>query len=125
MVKKIAYILSSFLLLLATSGTTISLHFCKGNFVSIAIDHETDSCCGGACGNCENKIVHFAIEDDYTNPLQVDLAHSYIEVIAVPLYVIFIPTADFANRATVDSIYSPPPPLANGNKLAFLQTYLI
>ena len=72
MFRKITHIILSVFLMVSTTGITLSMHYCGGKWVSTSINKEAKSCCDGTDGCCENKTIHFEVEDDYVSPIQVD-----------------------------------------------------
>ena len=72
MLRKITHIVLALFLLVSTTGITISMHYCGGEYVSTSINKEAKSCCDSTGGCCENKTMHFEVEDDYVSPVQID-----------------------------------------------------
>lgn len=66
MTRKILHIAVAFLLLAATSGITITRHYCGENLISVVLGQQADSCCDGPCHHCHNETVHFQVEDNFT-----------------------------------------------------------
>ncbi len=107
-----------------TTGLTISMHYCGGKWVSASVIQKTDSCCGNACSNCENKTLHYEVEEDFVSPMVTEIIPAIeldmlfplffaINVGRTPLYGI--------NKAVFDNA-SPPLPLHT--RLSVLQTFL-
>ena len=124
MYKTIAHTILALFLLVATTGVTISMHYCGGSLVSTSINQQAESCCDDdSC--CENKNLHYELENDYVStPVVENSSVPVLEVLFPVLFVLDIdlsPLQTKATRAFVDS--SPPPKIAT--RLSLLQTYLI
>ena len=124
MLRKIAHIVLALFLMLATTGITFSMHYCGGKLVSTAINKEAKTCCDGTGGCCENKILHFEVEDNYVIPVKVENIKTIELDVLFPILFVFnlelYNVEDRANNTFYDS--SPPPTIQT--RLAFLQTYL-
>ena len=66
MMKRIFHILLSASILIATSGLTVSKHYCKGNLVDIAINVEAESCCGMDGDCCHNENEFLKLQEDFS-----------------------------------------------------------
>lgn len=124
MFRRIAHIILALFLLVSTTGITFSMHYCGGKLVSASINKEAKSCCDGNGGCCENKTLHFEIEEDYISPIIVE--NNTIVELDVLFPILFVlnfellPTEDKATVAFHDS--SRPPKIQT--RLSLLQTYL-
>lgn len=65
MLKRIIHIALALLLLVSTSGMTISKHYCGTNLEFVSILTTPESCCD-IPGCCHNEEVKVEIEDDYS-----------------------------------------------------------
>ena len=127
MVKKLANISLTFLLLATTTGFTISSHYCGSNVVSISIDKSPKSCCDNEKGNCcHNESEHFQLKEDFIAP---DIGFDF--KLSIPIDLGFIPFFPLNNiiqtGCSEDLIYytdTPSPPKIQ-NVLSRLQTYLL
>lgn len=124
MLKKIAHFVLALLLLVSTTGMTISMHYCSGELVSISINKEAKSCCDGGNGCCENKTLHLEIEDDYVSPMVVaDNTVVELEVLFPILFVYYVELLPAEDQATIAFYDSSSPPKTQ-NSLSLLQAYL-
>nr|WP_321409253.1 hypothetical protein [uncultured Carboxylicivirga sp.] len=123
MIRKIAHILMTLILMTSTMGFTVSKHYCGTRLVDININKEAKSCCSneGTSNCCHNETHHFQVEDDFTMVMDLELSvpFNYIApVIFLFSDIIVDETEDF-----VEITASPPPPPL-GIRLSFLQSYL-
>jgi hypothetical protein len=65
--KRLSYIFISLLLVVATSGVTISKHFCGGSLVSTSIFANDNVCCGSHCNSCHDEVFSFKVIDNYVS----------------------------------------------------------
>jgi len=111
------------LLLISTTGFSISKQYCGTTLVSVNIDKEADSCCGDAdC--CHNENQFFQVKDDFvvaSNPVSFENSLAFD--------VLFYQATNFSMATVGDNTYgliefneSPPPPLIQ-TTLSSLQTY--
>jgi hypothetical protein len=100
------------------------MHYCGGKYVSTSINKEAKSCCDGTGGCCENKTLHFEVEDDYVSPIVVE-NNTIVEldVLFPILFVLNFELFSTANKATVAFNDSSSPPKIQ-TRLSLLQTYL-
>lgn len=123
MPRKITHIVLSFFLLIASTGITFSMHYCGGKWVSVTINAEAESCCGGSCSGCENKNVHYEVEDDFVSPLVLEVQPLTELEVLFPVLFVF----EFSNIAVVDEIHyadDSSPPLPVLHRLSVLQSFL-
>ncbi|WP_052343005.1 HYC_CC_PP family protein [Saccharicrinis fermentans] len=124
MLRKITNIVVALFLLVSTTGITISMHYCGGEYVSTSINKEAKSCCDGTGGCCENKSLHFEVKDDYVNAVQfettkivsIDILFPILLAINLELF----PEEINVIKEFIDT--SPPPKIQT--RLSLLQTYL-
>ncbi|MCH1437577.1 MAG: hypothetical protein L7U70_05785 [Flavobacteriales bacterium] len=123
MFRKIAHIALSVFLMVATTGVTFSMHYCGGKYVSTSINTEAESCCDdGEC--CENKSLHFEVEDDYVSPVQVKNVETVeLDILFPILFALNFELLDEEDKAIEAFSDSSPPPTIQ-TRLALLQTYL-
>ncbi|PLX12049.1 MAG: hypothetical protein C0597_14100 [Marinilabiliales bacterium] len=125
MFRKLVHILTSILLLTVTAGFTVSKHYCGPRLVTVAINHEAESCCDmeGTSSCCHNESKTFQLEEDFiTTPiLQNDIVKSidlfvfaYILINTNPI------SEEFSEAFTPES----PPPKDTQTILSNLQSYL-
>jgi hypothetical protein len=65
MLKKIAHIIFAFLILLGSTGMTISKHYCGSTLESIGVNITTDNCCDTPMDCCHIESITVKIEDDF------------------------------------------------------------
>lgn len=65
MVKRIAHIFISLLLILATTGVTFTRHYCGGRLVSSSVFGDSHKCCGTHCNSCHTEVSNFKVADDF------------------------------------------------------------
>ena len=68
MLRKISHIISAILLLVTSMGLAVSKHYCHGEFVSVSIFHEADSCCDMQ-GCCQNENHFYQVKEDFSSPV--------------------------------------------------------
>ncbi len=124
MFRKITHIVLALFLLVVTTGITFSMHYCGGKLVSVSINKEAKGCCDVMGGCCENKTIHFEVDDDYITPLLAE--HIKIvetDILFSELFVLdFNLTSDVGNIIVLFDDSSPPPTIHT--RLALLQTYI-
>ena len=70
MFRKTLNIIIAFILLISTTGFTISRHYCGNNLVSVVINSEAKPCCGlDNC--CHNESEYFKVNDDFLNNIHI------------------------------------------------------
>ena len=123
MFRKIAHIVLSVFLMLATIGVTFSMHYCGGELISTSINSEAESCCDDD-GCCENKTLHFEVEDDYVSTVQF----KNIEIVELDILIpiLFVLNLELLNEEdkAIEAFYDSSPPPTIQSRLALLQTYL-
>ena len=120
MLKKISHIILALLVLVTTMGMTVSAHYCGGELKSVQVIAESESCCGDACGSCQNELIKVDIEDDFTiSPSNIDFKSDFILLLAlIQLFQVSIYTEE-VEQVT----YHKPPPLKIQTVLSDLQVY--
>lgn len=114
-----------FLLLVSTTGFSVSEHFCGTRLVSIEINKEAEPCCdNGMCCHTEMHVyqleedfVPTTISIDFTSPLQFEITFTEL-----------LPWArmnvDYKENHLFRIAESPPPP-ERGDQLSSLQRYIL
>jgi hypothetical protein len=124
MLKKILHTIFAFFLLMATTGISLSMHYCGGKLASISINHEAKSCCDMTGGCCENETISFEVEKDFISPVYAENSKIAERDILFPILVILsfelLPEGENSYVVYTDS--SPPPTIRT--RLSLLQTYL-
>ncbi len=125
MLRKVIHMILVLILLVAASGTTLSLHYCGQELVSAAINEEAPSCCDGNGGCCHNKDIHFEVKDDFVASPQIDVVKNIeLDTLFPILYMVFseVPMETESKVAYAFFDSSPPPKIQT--RLSLLQTYI-
>ena len=121
MLKKITHIVLSLLLVVATSGFTISKHYCGNQLFSVSIFHAKDCSCGDKCKDCHTNIKQVKVFDQFASP---DIIHPEGPTSADLLFINTIDFSTFTFPAVTTAYYllkAPPP--GNSNAFALLQSF--
>ncbi len=128
MIRKISHITIVFLLLLLTTGITISKHYCGNKLVDVVVMAGTAHNCAGDDGTCDmdgcchNENHVFQLLEDYTSPLVLDHVAFYPITLAT-ITLDLLHENQFAEKTeTTDYDESPPPKLV-GEMLSDIQVY--
>ncbi len=68
MFKRIAHIIVISLLLVSTSGISITRHYCGNSLMSLAVFSTPHNCCEGDCNKCHNEHTLTKVTDDMEKP---------------------------------------------------------
>jgi hypothetical protein len=72
MIKRVSHIGLIFLLLSATTGMTVSKHYCGNSLVSTVFFGEAESCCdSGNC--CHNESAFYQLDEDFSMPTSAQI----------------------------------------------------
>jgi len=123
MAKKFIHIGLSLLLMVATTGFNLSMHYCGGELVSTSVNKEAKSCCD-MDGCCNNETLHFEVEDDFVGSAPAALVNTVELQILFPVY--FIANQDLISKESksVHAFYDSSHPPGTQARLARLQRYL-
>lgn len=124
MFRKVAHIILSLFLMVATIGVTFSMHYCGGDLVSTSINQQSNTCCNDTGGCCENKTVHVEVEADYLNPGLLKNVEVMELDLLLPIVFIFQKTLVENKIDKPFYAYVKPPPKIR-TVLSQLQTYLL
>ncbi len=125
MYRKALHIVLALFLVVVTSGTSFSMHYCGGKLESVSVNKEADSCCSEMCGCCENKDIHLNLKEDYTTPVFVEaqspiiLNLNFFAIIQTILFPVW--EKDDSDWCVVPDPV-PPPPVST--RLAIIQSFL-
>ncbi|MBS2212662.1 hypothetical protein KEM09_14685 [Carboxylicivirga mesophila] len=124
MLKKVSHIVMVLLLLVATTGLTVSKHFCQGSLVDVNIFGGTKTCCDdnetSEC--CDNEFSHFELDENFV------IAANDIELQEVTLELLF----PFIHSIVINEVerldiklvsFNPPPPQEVLDFLSDIQVY--
>lgn len=109
MLKKIVHIVFGLLLIVATTGFTISKHYCGNKLLSVSI-FDIDKCmCGGPCKDCHTNIKQIKVSDNYSIS---EVLHPKALVTA---FAILVYNTEFSPLASLSDgngviLYKEPPP---------------
>jgi len=124
MFKKLSYIIIALVLLITTTGFSVSKHYCKTNLVSISINHEEKPCCDMGSGCCQNEIAFYHLDDNFVFHLVLE-NNSVISIdLLFPLFYITCENIYSIDLNSAYQISESPPLLYQQNIHSFLQTYL-
>ena len=121
MLKKIVHIVFGILLIVATTGFTISQHYCGNHLFSVSI-LKTDKCgCGDKCKDCHTNIKLVKVADNFSAP---DVIHPDAPSSADLFFIYNIEFLTFTYQAatTAFTLLKAPPP-GNQNSFAILQSF--
>ena len=121
MLKKIIHIVFGILLIVATTGFTISKHYCGNHLFSVSI-FKADNCgCGDKCKDCHTDLKVVKVTDNFPAP---DAIHPDAPTTADLFTVYNIDFSFFTSSAitTAFALLKAPPP-GNQNFFALLQSF--
>jgi hypothetical protein len=119
MLKKITHITLILLLIVATTGVTISRHYCGNHLVAVSL-FKTDKC---ACGDkdCHNVLKQIKVTDHYSVS---EVLHSAVPIsFDLPAFVFEGFTFPFHASSSYAFLFFKPPPLHNEKTLYLLQSF--
>lgn len=127
MLRKFSNIIIALLLIITTSGFTISMHYCGTKLVSVSVDNKAQSCCNDENGHCCHDVTeYFRLKEDFiTSFVQFNFENIF------PVELANIPTLLSEHLCKAEStgdlfiIADSSPPLKVHSVLAQLQTYLL
>ena len=124
MYKSIAHTILALFLLVVSTGITISMHYCNGNLVTTTINDHAESCCDDKDGCCNNKELHFELQNDYVSPSIAQNSTVVVLDLLFPALFVAIPNLSAPERKTAVAFsdFIPPPKIQT--RLSLLQTYL-
>jgi len=122
MIKKVSNILMVMLLLLATSGITMSKHYCGNNLRSVGIFSVPQSCCD-APGCCHTETEVYQVKNDFS---VIAFNFEFEDEYPQEIQVIYLAVSFPLTSRSVDNLYydmhSPPGP---EHIQASLQTFIL
>jgi len=132
MFKRAGHILVILLLLLGTTGVTITRHYCGGNLVKTSIYSAPHNCCNDNCPRCHDERINVRIIDIFeSSQSQINLTDGFknlLERHSLPTLLAFSNTSNIAllTDASGDHSIKPYPinPIVAGHSTAFLQVFL-
>lgn len=132
MIKRAGFFLITLLLLLGTSGLTITRHYCGGRLMNISIYSSPDNCCKGDCPGCHNEKIKFRITDQFeSSQARIDFIAGFTSLLeqhSLPTVLAFssLTKAPLVNGTMGDHSIKPSPtkPIFAGLSTSFLQVFL-
>lgn len=70
MTKRIIHIIVSFVLLISTSGISISKHFMGSELFDISLFGDADNCCDDTCHQCQDEVQFFQLKVNFLTSSQ-------------------------------------------------------
>ena len=132
MLKKAAHILIVFVLLLGTTGLTITRHYCSGNLTHTYVFSTPHNCCGENCPRCHNEKIILKITDNFqSSQSHTDLKAGFTKLLkqhSLPTLLAFSNTnsATLSTQLTREHLVKPNhnTSFCAGNTSPFLQVFL-
>ena len=126
MFRKIAHIILALLLLITTTGFSISKHYCGSRLIEISINLEAEPCCDyvGTSNCCHNETEYFQLKEDFLKPVSLENNQIAGFDILFPLVFVHFLNAPGNIETEVLNYAESPPTLTIQTKLSLLQTYL-
>jgi len=123
--RKILHISIVIILTIATTGISISKHFCGDRLVEVSVNEKSSPCCGTESNCCQTETDFFQLEDDFTETVTTGISN------CSKYYLDYATNADhfisnnphITSSKTISSDSSPP--LLRISDLSFQQTYLL
>lgn len=124
MFKTLSHIIISLLLLVTTTGMTISKHFCDEFLISTSLFAEAESCCGeDSC--CHNETEFLQLKEDFQPSFTTQLPCSIaIDLIVSKLRQLDFDDSAFTNQPPFIEVKPPSPPKIQ-TFLSLKQAYLL
>ncbi len=126
MFRKTAHIILALLLLITTSGFSISKHYCGSPLVKVSINSEAEPCCDDMenpnC--CHNETEYFKLIEDLVTPVSFENTRIAGFDILFPLVFVYFFNAPGNIETEVLNYAESSPPPAIQTKLSLLQIYL-
>ncbi|MGD2035096.1 MAG: hypothetical protein PVF73_08585 [Bacteroidales bacterium] len=113
----------SFILLMTTSGFTLSAHYCGNEMVSLSLNKEKEPCCG-MDGCCHNETEHYQLKENFVPSVEeFDFTfHVFVELEGcIPLLLGAVENEGLGDSGSLAD--ESPPPGDLHSVLSFLQTY--
>lgn len=115
MLKKIKHILISVAILLATTGMTISQHYCMGQLQEVSLNAMEDLQCEMAtrdnCDHCENHELQLKISDNFLISSHDKLPSISLTLLIAPItpHNIISPNTIAQEQSAIEEDRKPPP----------------
>ncbi|MCT4644978.1 MAG: hypothetical protein N4A74_08335 [Carboxylicivirga sp.] len=112
MLKKISHILMVIVLLITTTGMTVSKHYCSESLVNVNIFSEAKSCCEGGCSTdcCHNESERYELNEEFVLAISnIEFQEVIIELI-LPFIQSFVINEVEIQNFELSNFNAPPPP---------------
>lgn len=112
------------LLLVSTTGMTVSKHYCGGSLVNVNIFSEVTACCEGGCSSdcCHNESEHFELDEDFVVEINnVEYQEAILDLVLPVIQSFFINEKEQQDFELVS--LNPPPPQKVLAFLSDIQVY--
>ena len=113
------------LLVLLTTGFSVSRHLCGDHLVSVSVNGKTEPCCGKNSTCCDDVMIHIQLQDHFIGTDVSDVTHKpdNVDTISDILYVTSQTGNDFAHFYRISFCTNSPPIPAH--RITLLQTFLL
>lgn len=123
MTKKAIHIILSILLLISTTGITISKHYSGGNLFSIAFWADAEKCCEIPCDCCSDEVSFFYLDTDYLQTSTTEVQKTQIEKITLSDIFFFVSLFTETNNTSIQRYVWDTSPTYTSNPPAYLQVF--
>lgn len=125
MFRKLGNIMTMCLLLVSTTGFSVSEHFCGTNLISIKVNQEAEPCCDNAMC-CHTETHFYQLDEDFNFTSEAfdfrALVMTDVPQMTIPFQTeLYVTDRDKVLFADFES----PPPLERKEFLSSIQTYLL
>ncbi len=118
------HIVMSIVLLISTTGFTVSKHYCGNELVNFSIDAQAKSCCDMSGGCCHTESEHFQVKENFLGQvISKDFQDYGLDFLFVISFTIVNIQSFEIDNQIFELADSPPPPKIQTN-LSLLQIYL-
>ncbi|MFC0877409.1 hypothetical protein ACE01N_12485 [Saccharicrinis sp. FJH2] len=115
----------SLILMVATTGVTISKHYCHNHLVDVSVNHHADKCCDTGCNSCKDEVASYKVTDTF---MGADVLAS-LPVTVIQLYLNAVVDITEATTGVENQHFTElstgPPPVTTISRLSKIQTFLI
>jgi len=123
MIRRISHIAISVLLVLTTTGVTLSRHYCNSQLVSSSVFGKAHNCCGSHCKSCHDEVSAFRVSDNFvSSTLKISQPHQFSLDWLILTNIHLSTLASENNLHTTQFQFSSSPPIAD-NPPALLQVF--
>jgi hypothetical protein len=121
MLRQIANVIMTCLLLVSTTGFAVSEHYCGNHLVSVKLDTQPQACCdGGMC--CYTETSFYKLDDNFlASYTQINLESRFCVNLLLPSTYVEVPQPE--NSYFLSITFPGPPPLSMQSRLAVQQVY--